>query len=63
MERATYRDEPGFCASVGLEAVRHHGYELTPSRYVSLAPAGSATQDDRRGELQALKRNLDVLFD
>ncbi|MFF0486610.1 N-6 DNA methylase [Streptomyces sp. NPDC004435] len=62
-ERAPYRDEPGFCASVGLEAVRRHKYELTPSRYVSRARAGFATQDARRGELQALTRNLDVLFD
>ncbi|MGW4055390.1 N-6 DNA methylase [Streptomyces sp. NPDC004779] len=62
-ERAPYRDEPGFCASVGLEAVRRHKYELTPSRYVSRARAGLAPQDDRRGELQALTRNLDVLFD
>ncbi|MFF8293525.1 N-6 DNA methylase [Streptomyces sp. NPDC016309] len=63
VERAAYRDEPGFCVSMGLEAVRHHGYELTLSRYVLLPLAGSATQDDRRGELQALTRNLDALFD
>uniref|UniRef100_UPI002F910173 type I restriction-modification system subunit M n=1 Tax=Streptomyces longwoodensis TaxID=68231 RepID=UPI002F910173 len=62
-KQAVYRDEPGFCASVGLEAIRHHGHDLTPSRYVFHAPVGSATQDDRRGELQALTRNLDVLFD
>ncbi|MFD5764260.1 N-6 DNA methylase [Streptomyces sp. NPDC127049] len=62
-ERAPYRDEPGFCAAVGLEAVRRHKYELTPSRYVSRARAGFVTQDDRRGGLQALTRNLDVLFD
>ncbi|WP_405918702.1 N-6 DNA methylase [Streptomyces longwoodensis] len=51
VERAAYRDEPGFCASVGLEAVRHHGHDLTPSRHVFHAPVGSTAQDDRRGAL------------
>lgn len=63
MGRTAYRDEPGFCVSVGLETVRHHGYVLTPWRYVSLPPGGAAPQDDRRGELQALTRNLEALFD
>ncbi|MFK0230824.1 N-6 DNA methylase [Streptomyces sp. NPDC090303] len=61
--RTAYRDEPGFCVSAGLETVRRHGYVLTPSRYVSLPPGGSAPRDDRRGELQALTRNLEALFE
>ncbi|MFD4768683.1 type I restriction-modification system subunit M [Streptomyces niveus] len=38
-----YRDEPGFCVSVGLTAVRTHEYDLTPGRYVRAArvPAGT----------------------
>lgn len=60
--RAAYRDEPGFCVSVGLETVRDHEYVLTPSRYVALPPSGTTSQDDRRGELKELTRNLDALF-
>ena len=29
-----YKDEPGFCASAGLEKIRKHDYVLTPGRYV-----------------------------
>ncbi|MGW6508346.1 N-6 DNA methylase [Streptomyces niveus] len=38
-----YRDEPGFCVSVGLTAVREQEYVLTPGRYVRAArvPAGT----------------------
>ncbi|MEU3301233.1 N-6 DNA methylase [Streptomyces sp. NPDC006678] len=61
--RAAYRDEPGFCVSVGLETVRDHEYVLTPSRYVALSSADTTLQDDRRGELKELARNLDTLFD
>ncbi|MFG2172545.1 N-6 DNA methylase [Streptomyces niveus] len=38
-----YRDEPGFCVSVGLTTVREQEYVLTPGRYVRAAqvPAGT----------------------
>lgn len=29
-----YRDEPGFCYSADIEAIRAHGHSLTPGRYV-----------------------------
>jgi type I restriction enzyme M protein len=34
-----YLDVPGFCASVTLDAIRGHGYVLTPGRYVGAAEA------------------------
>ena len=30
----TYADEPGFCASTGLDEIKGAGYALTPGRYV-----------------------------
>ena len=33
-----YTDIPGFCKSVTLEEIRHHGHVLTPGRYVGAAP-------------------------
>jgi len=37
--RGEYKDEPGFCASVGLEDIRKHGHVLTPGRYVGAEAA------------------------
>lgn len=62
-EGARYRDQPGFCASVNLEAVREQGYLLTPSRYVGVPRARREEPDAVRGELGALTRDLYVLFD
>lgn len=39
-----YRDEPGFCVSVGLTAVREEEYVLTPGRYVRAAQAPAGTR-------------------
>lgn len=36
-----YKDEPGFCASADLAAIRKHDYVLTPGRYV-----GAADEED-----------------
>ena len=36
-----YKDEPGFCASAKLDAIRKHDYVLTPGRYV-----GAADEED-----------------
>ena len=36
-----YKDEPGFCASADLDAIRKHDYVLTPGRYV-----GAADEED-----------------
>lgn len=32
-----YSDEPGFCKSTTLDAIRSHGYVLMPGRYVGTA--------------------------
>jgi type I restriction enzyme M protein len=44
-EAGTYADAPGYCKSAPLDAVRKHGFVLTPGRYVG------AEQVDDDGEL------------
>ncbi|MEV8341446.1 type I restriction-modification system subunit M [Streptomyces niveus] len=39
-----YRDDPGFCVSVGLTTVREEEYVLTPGRYVRAAQAPAGTR-------------------
>ena len=41
-DTAPYKDEPGFCKSATLKAIREHHHVLTPSRYVGAV----ATEDD-----------------
>ena len=37
-EANDYEDVPGFCKSVTLEEIQHHGHMLIPGRYVGAAP-------------------------
>jgi type I restriction enzyme M protein len=57
-----YSDEPGFCASATLEAMRKHDYVLTPGRYV-----GAADEEDDgvpfEAKFAALATQLDAQLD
>lgn len=58
-----YEDKPGFCFSADLEAVRQHGYMLTPGRYVDAEVARRESPRVVSDELAALTRDLYALFD
>ena len=47
-----YADQPGFCASPGLDEIKTAGYSLTPGRYVGAADA----EDDAEGVEQRVSR-------
>lgn len=49
---ATYRDVPGFCASVATEVIRMHDHLLTPGRFIEPA----AQPDDGEGLALKLSR-------
>src|SRR5262249_13339117 len=52
-----YEDVPGFCKSARLEDLRHHGYILTPGRYVGAAEA----EDDGEPFEDKMKRLAEEL--
>ncbi|MER5991576.1 type I restriction-modification system subunit M [Streptomyces viridosporus] len=60
--RLRYRDEPGFCLSVGLATVREHGYVLTPGRYVGSGPGEDEGLDTSPEKHTALTKDLYGLF-
>jgi type I restriction enzyme M protein len=60
-EAGAYEDVPGFCKSASLEAIKGHGYVLTPGRYVGAADI----EDDEvpfAERLAVLRTRLDEQF-
>ncbi|HQK88539.1 MAG TPA: N-6 DNA methylase, partial [Acidobacteriota bacterium] len=47
-----YVDIPGFCTSATIDEIRHHGYVLTPGRYVGAAEV----EDDGEPFEEKMKR-------
>jgi type I restriction enzyme M protein len=48
-----YKEVPGFCKSATLDDIRHHGYILTPGRYVGAAEVEDDGEpfEDKMGRL------------
>ncbi|MDA4888400.1 class I SAM-dependent DNA methyltransferase [Streptomyces sp. MS2A] len=59
----TYADEPGFCFSANLEAVRQHGYMLTPGRYVGAVEAEVEDSEAVSERIAVLTQELYGLFE
>ncbi len=57
-DAGTYEDEAGFCRSADLDELRHHGYVLTPGRYVGT----EAEADDGEPFAEKMQRLTDDLF-
>jgi type I restriction enzyme M protein len=55
-----YSDEPGFCMGATTEDIRHHGYVLTPGRYVGAAALEDDGEpfDEKMLRLVAARREL-----
>lgn len=52
-----YEDVPGFCKTVKLDAIRHHGHVLTPGRYVG-ATESNESERDFQSTFSALRDKL-----
>ena len=52
-----YQDIPGFCKSAKLKDIKHHGYALTPGRYVGV----EETEDDNEPFEEKMERLTQVL--
>ncbi|MFC8339701.1 type I restriction-modification system subunit M [Streptomyces rubiginosohelvolus] len=61
-EKLTYEDESGFCFSADLEAVREHGYVLTPGRYVGAVAAEEEDAEAVAARIATLTEELYGLF-
>ncbi|MXW13101.1 MAG: SAM-dependent DNA methyltransferase [Synechococcus sp. SB0662_bin_45] len=60
-EKGNYEDVPGFCKSADLEAIKGHGYVLTPGRYVGAA-AMEEDQTPFPERFAALRETLEKQF-
>ncbi|MGW3630984.1 class I SAM-dependent DNA methyltransferase [Streptomyces sp. NPDC005122] len=58
-----YADEPGFCFSADLAAVREYGYMLTPGRYVGVVKAEEEGAEAVAEWIVSLTEELYGLFD
>jgi type I restriction enzyme M protein len=62
-EGLTYEDVPGFCFSADLQAVRDHGYVLSPGRYVGAVATEEEDAEAVTAQIAAITKELLELFE
>jgi type I restriction enzyme M protein len=56
-----YRDVPGLCKAAATKEVEAQGWSLNPGRYVGVAPGETVTDEDFKGQLEALNEEFETL--
>ena len=57
----SYTDVPGLCKAATLAEIEAQGWSLNPGRYVGVAKGEDLSDEDFKGQLEALNEELEVL--
>ncbi len=60
-KQPVYADVPGLCKAATRNEIEAQGWSLNPGRYVGVAPGEQVTDEDFKGQLEALNEELETL--
>jgi type I restriction enzyme M protein len=60
-KKPKFADVPGLCKAAAAKDIEAQGWSLNPGRYVGVAPGESVSDEDFKGQLQALDEDLEAL--
>lgn len=59
--KSRYRDIPGLCKAATVEEIEAQGWSLNPGRYVGVVPGEDVSDEDFKGQFEALNEELEAL--
>ena len=60
-KKPKFADVPGLCRAATLKKIEAQGWSLNPGRYVGVAPGEEVSDEDFKGQLEALNEELEAL--
>jgi type I restriction enzyme M protein len=60
-KKSKFVDVPGLCRAATLKEIEAQGWSLNPGRYVGVAAGEAVSDEDFKGQLEALNEELETL--